>query len=293
MTEPIVRRPPSYVLSAPFESDLLHRKQLADRLTGYVERSSDGCVIGITAPWGDGKTWFGRNWCADLNQRGHKTLFLDVFESDFSEDAFTAISAEILRGVSQDDTGGKKLWQATTKLGAAILPGATKIAMAATAKLATGLTTEEIRELLEETEESGAAAAAEKYVEKRLKEHESNLKSVEHFRSELQRYCKEQSKPVVFIVDELDRCRPTYAVKIVEQIKHFFDVQNLVFVLLLNRDQLEKAIRGVYGEQVDAVNYLSKFVHFFLTLPNAQATNINWGNYLKEYCWGQADLAHA
>lgn len=61
--------------------------------------------------------------------------------------------------------------------------------------------------------------------------------------------------------------------QLIERIKHFFDVPNLVFVLLLNRKQLENAIRGVYGPETDAATYLGKFVHLFFRLPKNTSRN--------------------
>jgi hypothetical protein len=96
----------------------------------------------------------------------------------------------------------------------------------------------------------------------------------------------EQKKPVVIFIDELDRCSPDFAVRLIERIKHFFEVPNLVFVLLLNREQLEKAVKGRYGSEVDASAYLGKFVHFFLRLPKGRVNADNpIDNYIKSYCY--------
>lgn len=70
-------------------------------------------------------------------------------------------------------------------------------------------------------------------------------------------------------MDELDRCRPSFALELLERIKHLFDVDNLVFVLLVNRDQIENYIKTVYGPS-DAQSYLLKFGTIFIDLPNEQ-----------------------
>jgi hypothetical protein len=81
---------------------------------------------------------------------------------------------------------------------------------------------------------------------------------------------------VVFI-DELDRCSPTFAVRLLERAKHFFEVPGIVFVLLLNRDQLEAAIRGLYGAQVNANQYLHKFLTLTLRLPKRE--DLSWDGH--------------
>ena len=83
-------------ITTPFESDLLDRKKLADKLTGYIDRLSAGAVIAIDAPWGEGKTWFGKNWARQL-ESDHRVLYLDAFEGDYMDDPFLLVSAEITR----------------------------------------------------------------------------------------------------------------------------------------------------------------------------------------------------
>jgi hypothetical protein len=282
---PLVMKRQDEIGATPFATDKLSRKKIADRLTRYVAQSSSGCVIGITAPWGDGKSWFGRNWEAQLNEQNHKTLFLDVFKNDFCDDAFTSIAAEILRVVSSDKTIAKKLLDKTKKLGVTLLPTVAKVVIAAGAKVITGLTPDQIDKIVEDVGASGTEAA-EKYVEKRILEHQKSLDAVSGFQKVLSEWCKKQEKPVVFFVDELDRCRPNYAVKVIEHIKHFFDVPNLVFVLLVNRDQLEKSIHGVYGQGVDAASYLGKFINVFFSLPTGRNENNNMqanvSNFLRD-----------
>jgi len=73
--------------------------------------------------------------------------------------------------------------------------------------------------------------------------------------------------PLVFFVDELDRCRPSYAIEFLEMAKHLFSVQGTVFVLAINAAQLANAIRALYGEKFDAERYLRRFVDVQLDLP--------------------------
>ncbi len=72
--------------------------------------------------------------------------------------------------------------------------------------------------------------------------------------------------PLVVIVDELDRCRPDYAIKVLEEIKHFFDVPGVAFVLAINREQLARSIKAVYGTEFESGEYLRRFFDFSLGL---------------------------
>ncbi len=72
--------------------------------------------------------------------------------------------------------------------------------------------------------------------------------------------------PAFILIDELDRCRPTYAVEMLETIKHIFDIQGVVFVLATDTAQLQHAIKVIYGEGFDAQNYLGRFFQRRFTL---------------------------
>jgi DNA polymerase III delta prime subunit len=71
----------------------------------------------------------------------------------------------------------------------------------------------------------------------------------------------------VIFIDELDRCTPTYAVKLLEKIKHFFNAENTVFIMTIDKAQLESIIQKVYGNEFDANHYLSRFFDFEIKIP--------------------------
>ena len=76
----------------------------------------------------------------------------------------------------------------------------------------------------------------------------------------------ETERPLIFIVDELDRCRPTFAIEMLERVKHIFDVPGLVFVFGVNRGEICKSLQSVYGE-IDADLYLHRFFDMEFALP--------------------------
>ncbi|HAS8442505.1 TPA: hypothetical protein I7740_25080, partial [Vibrio vulnificus] len=78
--------------------------------------------------------------------------------------------------------------------------------------------------------------------------------------------------PVYVLIDELDRCRPSYAIEIIESVKHFFNTKNFVFVVATDTEQLQHSVKAVYGEGFDAHSYLSRFFHKTVTLPAPSMT---------------------
>jgi hypothetical protein len=85
------------------------------------------------------------------------------------------------------------------------------------------------------------------------------------------------------IIDELDRCKLTYAVTLVEKIKHLFCVEKFVFLLVMNKVQLEESIRCVYGQNIDASTYLQKFINVECSLQKNIGINSHTNDY-SEYC---------
>ncbi len=112
----------------------------------------------------------------------------------------------------------------------------------------------------------------------------SVLREAYNFRGILEEFVDkvDDEKPVVFIIDELDRCRPNYAVEVLEQIKHLFSVPGIVFVLSIDKEQLGNAVRGFYGsDRIDADEYLRRFfdLEYKIPEPNTQ----KFIEYLYDY----------
>ena len=91
---------------------------------------------------------------------------------------------------------------------------------------------------------------------------------------------------LVFVVDELDRCNPSYAIKLLERSKHILNVPYLAVVLGIDKTQLSHSIRAVYGD-IDAENYLHRFIDVDFSLPAPNLTeymNFLWRRYgVEEY----------
>lgn len=257
-----------------FDGDLLSRKKLAEQLTGYLDRLRVGAVLAIDARWGEGKTWFGRNWANLLENREHKVVFIDAFAQDYMEDPFLLIAAEIADALDNEKGAAKKFREKATGAMKTILPMGAKALINLAGRVALGSTnmSDDLQEVMKDASKDTSDETS-KWIESKLKNYSQEKKSLEKFREEITKFAGDLDKPMVIFIDELDRCRPTFAVQLVERIKHFFDVPNLIFVLLLNREQLENSIKGVYGSETDAATYLGKFVHIFLRLPKSTSRN--------------------
>lgn len=256
-------------ITTPFKGDVLQRKELAIKMTGYLSRLKAGAVIAIGAPWGEGKSWFGRNWAAQLKVDNYRVVYIDAFEQDYIEDPFLLIATEFSCLFENDKNTLRDFNKKSELVLRTIMPFAAKTVVNLLGAVAFGQMG--LSEKIEGAFEVGAedvSDAAGDWITKRFENHETEKLAIKAFKENLKSFAsKDQEKPIVIFVDELDRCRPDFAVKLIERIKHFFNVENVIFVLLLNREQLQVAVKGVYGESTNASNYLGKFVNFFFTLP--------------------------
>ncbi len=259
----------AFEIATPFEGDQLGRDALATQLGGYIDRLKAGAVLGIDAPWGEGKTWFGRNWAERL-KADHKVAFIDAYENDFVDDPFLLIASDLSSLLDDAQGQGRTLRKKAAGVLKAIVPMGTKAVINLAGRLLVG-TSDLSDEISEAAKEATGKAADEagKWIEKRIEEISAERASLIGFRLELADAASKCERPIVVFIDELDRCRPSFAVTLIERIKHLFDVPNLVFILLLNRRQMEVAIEGQYGPGTDGQAYLGKFVSLWFELPKA------------------------
>lgn len=83
-----------------------------------------------------------------------------------------------------------------------------------------------------------------------------------------------QDKTIILLVDELDRCIPNYAIKVLERMHHITtNVKNIQIIYSIDRNQLDETIRKVYGPQVDVKNYLKKFFSISFKLEAGNLSN--------------------
>jgi hypothetical protein len=240
----------------PFSHDRLSRKAEAAQLTMLLEHSPTPLVLGLDAAWGTGKTTFVKMWRRHLENEGYKTIYFNAWETDFISEPLVALVGEVgclLTPKSKEIA--KKLTSATGLLLKKATPIAIRLLTAGLIDIKAG-DPEELAKALSDT--------AEKVVEGAIEQYQRHKDEVGEFRKALRQAVEAASaggKPLVFFVDELDRCRPTFAVELLERIKHLFEVQGVVFVLSVHREQLAHSLRAIYGHDFDAEGYLGRFFH--------------------------------
>ena len=241
----------------PFANDKLERKHLCNILTDVVSfYGQSGCVLALGGEWGSGKTTFVKMWRQHLNNREFKTLYFNAWASDYTEDPLIALITE-LSELSADNGTINKIAAGAVRITASVLKSTLKGVL----KKATGIDADVISDAIDESIDIG-----KKYLDK----FEEQKTTLEEFKENLRKYIAENAgeNPIVFFVDELDRCNPHYAVAVLERIKHLFEIPNIVFVLAVNKKELSNAIQGYYGSsKIDSDEYLRRFIDIDFILP--------------------------
>lgn len=267
------------------EKDIFNRKKFGERLANLFENSQEDMVVALDAQWGEGKSTFIKMWqgyVENHREKKFKTIYFDAFANDYQKDPFLALTAEIYDLLK--DEGEEKKEEFRQKAGDTVKSmarGALKIGV----RVATGgILDGSIVDSVEQDISTLIAEQVDDVIADRLKSSEEDKSALKHFKEYLQIIAEEQGNgnPIIFIIDELDRCRPDFALELVEQIKHIFSVQGITFLLVLNRPQLEASVKARYGNDIDASLYLQKFVSLWLALPrSSQQYDDNGEKYLK------------
>ena len=238
-----------------FHGDVLDRKQFIDRVfypccSTLLKR---GGVLAVHAPFGYGKSKFAQYYKEYLNKEKlpNQAIIIDAFLHDYIDNPFIAIHKSIGQLVGYDEE--------LHKLGKEIL-----IASA-----------QEIFDLVPILRKINSSSKLSKpSIDGVIKQYTTRLEKLAN------------DTPITIIIDELDRCRPDYAVHFLERIKHYFGpVPNILFILMINKDQLFKSIGNVYGieDKNDITNYFEKFLSYrIIELPMLSEEELNRGQSVEK-----------
>lgn len=232
--------------------------------------------VAIDAQWGYGKTFFvkqvqylidrinqgekiedlaadnlGTDIKLDTNKLQYNTVYFDAWEHDNDDDPILSLTNEI----------AQTKWVMTNEL--------FKLAFEVCRvglKLATNIDIKKISESFNNW----------KNFEDWKNFQKSKKDRQDGFTEALNKLITKSGKKIIFFIDELDRCKPTYAIKLLERVKHYFGNENITFVVSMNINELQKTVRRYYGEEYDGEHYLYRFFDIFLELP---APNLK--NYYK------------
>ncbi|PMG20372.1 hypothetical protein BCU97_00510 [Vibrio splendidus] len=264
---------------------ITNRKEYGKFLISILTSESDGFVLNLNGSWGTGKTEFLRRLYIELAEQSYPVVYIDAWESDFLKDPLTVVCTELLNQLgflfrnSKTDKRTRKYKQCIRQING-LLHNFNKLSsiIQSTQKLYTGDAgqIESLEELnlfeqminfskpqiniMKDVDDTN-----EILITKLISQQNDLVESMGSIRSQISTISYilndlyELKSPIVILLDELDRCRPDYAIKMLEIIKHFFNVDGCTFLIATDTKSLESSIKAIYGEGFDSERYLKRF----------------------------------
>lgn len=276
-----------------WKGDLLGRKEEGKYLQRYIENlykfdknDETSFVLNINSEWGHGKTWFLKRLKDELSVN-HPVVYFDAWKNDFTKDplmSFVSVTCESLAEIFSNDESARQHVKAFKDAAVKIIKPSIPIILAALMKHYTGInlhelyenknqekTIDNISDVISKITEIASSEAMNGFIKEKnaIEEFTKSLKvlveKIETRESSIKMYL-----PICIIIDELDRCRPTYAIELLESIKHLFSVKGLFFIIATDTAQLSHSIKAIYGEGFNSNAYLKRFFYaeYNLADPN-------------------------
>ncbi len=281
--------------SEHFPADKLNREKYAQFLTHFLASKgfNESCeqnerkhnyVLNLNAEWGSGKSYFLRRWAENLKEH-YPIVYVDAWKQDYSEDPLMTVISSMIKQLRAQ--AGKRVDDLTFKAPRKLIG----LLKSAAPSLARGLATRYLGvdpvkiiqqaddniDIGENVKDSNGkdidmGLAASKIVEYLLNEHDAKSDAIDNLKLNVEQWVeaviglKKKQYPAFIFIDELDRCRPSYAVEMLETIKHIFDIPGAVFVVATDTEQLQHTVKAIYGEGFDARTYLGRFFDSRYTL---------------------------
>lgn len=277
-------KPNKEILLETLEKNIIGRNTEIINFIRLLDSIKSNFSIAIDNDWGTGKTFFVKEVKMILDAYNehsydyelsnleriknvidiknidlHLAVYYNAWENDNQKSPLLSLIYEIIK-VAKIDTNKTDISINKEKI--------IKDGLSAIVKHFSGI---DIKELLKCVETEA------KDIFKEIKGQKSTKEQVDNILNNL---LLEHDERLVIFIDELDRCRPTFAVELLEQIKHYFDNDKITFVFSTNIKQLQYTIKKYYGEAFEAKRYLDKF--FDLTISLNEINVIEYFNFVNE-----------
>lgn len=265
-------------MTGVWNDDLLGYREIGDAFTNLIKTLDKTKVISIEAGFGRGKTFFRKAWSQQLRLAGEIVVEIDVQQSDHSGDPLITFLAALVEALPEAEKGkGTKALETAKNVAAigartaakiAFRAGADEIIDAVAGKAIDQLGDFDALDDLVKDLGDGMSKAAGQMIAAQMAAERVRKQELPQQLAALQGALTENvdTNRVVIVVDELDRCHPTYAIAVLEAMKLVFGQSGFVFCLMVNANYLEKLAQHQFGVSSDDEKYLDKFVDIRLRL---------------------------
>lgn len=236
--------------------ELLTLIEIVKKREDYKENSNKGLVILLNGGWGTGKTTLLNDFISQIEEYSDMEIFnnYNAYKFDYYENAyipfFSSIEDKIKLFAQFPDflkSVGGVVSKSSVVLAFSVVKGILRKNF--------GIDLEELKDNFKDV------------IEENGKDYLKYFHDVDRYKEYIQTKVEELSrdKVQIFIIDELDRCKPEFALDTLEIVKHFFDIKNCVFIISVDKLQLENSIQTLYGS-IDGEKYFSKLFDYQFNL---------------------------
>ncbi|MBC8616053.1 MAG: P-loop NTPase fold protein [Ruminococcus sp.] len=254
------------------KEDVLNREEFINKVINLIRtitENNKSCSFAIDGQWGSGKSFVLDKIKTKLEDEQSETLagdkyfvfYYNCWEYDYYDEPIISIVSSLWENINQKTKlftpeARDKFLKMTKAIAKAVASGALK-----------KYTNMDLNDFTSEFIDSATSTATKEY-DKYFGFH-TVMNAVKKEIEEIA-----QIQPVVIMVDELDRCLPTYTIKVLERLHHIFDgLENVVQIIALDKHQIKKSLEKIYGNNLDIDMYLRKFISFDLYLDTGNAKN--------------------
>jgi len=277
--------------------DLLDRTEQGKHLSHLVETLDDPTTIAVDGAWGAGKSHFLKCWVGEhlKNRTDTEALYFDAFQRDYLNDPLIALTGALTERLHDSNSQTpapkrQKMGETLRKYAPLVGRTALRIGVSTAIAAATGVFVTP-NSSTENVSEAGAETLTDQtddLINTFWQSQDGKRAAMKAFRDALEEFTEpdQDGKPtrrLVIVVDELDRCRPDFALNLLEIIKHFFDVNGVTFVLGTNLRAMQNHVIARYGAGIDAALYLQKFVSFSMRLGDKKFSFNQSTQYTQYY----------
>lgn len=235
------------------------------RFISLLSQIQESCTIAINGEWGSGKTFFVKqvklildalNDQSTMDEQTRTEVKRIVHQIDTDVECYSTVYYDAWMYDNNDDPILSLVYATIASNQAQFSETKKRSILGSAAALAGALTGRDINTFLQEV--SGKDAFAP------FKDADDIREMVKQFINSLIEECGNR---LVFFIDELDRCKPDYAIRFMERIKHYFEDDRITFVFSVSISQLQATVKNYYGSEFNATRYLDKFFDLRVSLP--------------------------
>ncbi|TFH86966.1 hypothetical protein EQG41_08925 [Billgrantia azerbaijanica] len=231
-----------------FMMEVFYNKDKCEALSTALRCVDRNQVVCVDGEWGTGKTYF-CNKLREASGDDFEFIYIDAFRNDFNSDPLVVLISELSNALDGEEK--RRYLDSAAKHAVPIIGKACEFIGSNAPFPASGFVGE----------------LASNYIRGKIESYLEVDESIIGMQAEVKKIVDKKSpKRVVVIVDELDRCRPSFSLEMIEKIKHIFDVEGLHFVLSMNKEQMLSSIDHAYGIASSKESYLEKFIDFTIRL---------------------------